>query len=222
MCGRYTFFIKKEDLEFKIENLNTFDFREDYNISPEREILGIIKKKDKFYIQKFIWGLIPKKIGSKNVFYIINSRKESLLEKDMYIKSLKNYRCLILASGFYEWKNEGISKIPYYLKLKNNKIMYFAGIYKLWNYNGNILHTCSIITVNSNEKIKNIHDRMPAILDYKNAKLWLEDNNIDNLMNVLKPIDDLEYYEVNKSVGNISYNSIENIIPFKNDYKLFE
>ncbi|KAF2956915.1 SOS response-associated peptidase [Marinitoga sp. 38H-ov] len=224
MCGRYTFFAKKENIEFKIKNINSFDFKEDYNISPGREIRGIIKKGNNYYLQKFIWGMLPNKNNFNNNFnkssskyFIINSRKESLL--DIYYDSFKNFRCVILASGFYEWRIEGSKKTPYYFKFNNNKIIYFAGIYKI-REDG--FPTCSIITVESNDKIKNIHDRIPAILDYNHAKIWLDENNDDILLNILKPVNNLEFYEVNRNVGNTVFNSVETILPFKNDYKLFE
>ncbi|MCC8154525.1 MAG: SOS response-associated peptidase, partial [Tannerellaceae bacterium] len=135
-------------------------------------------------IQLFNWGLIPywvkseedaKSIRSKT----LNARAETLFTKPSYKYSIRNKRCLIPVTGFFEWRHEGKQKIPYYIHLKDEKIFSMAGIYASWHdteTNSSIL-SFSQITTEANPLMAWVHNskkRMPALIHREDEKIWLD------------------------------------------------
>lgn len=142
---------------------------------------------------------------------MINVRAETVAEKPTYKHSFEKKRCLIPASGFYEWKKLKDGKIPYYIHLKGRKLFAFAGFYSEWKNNRKVLKTCSIITTSSNPTLKKIHDRMPVILEKKNEKKWIRETDKDKLKTLLKtfPAKTIEVYKVSTFVNSPKKNSKE-------------
>jgi len=188
MCGRFVRFTSIEKIVdyYKIEEvLNILE--PSYNIAPSNDILAILFEDNKRKLKSFKWGYVPS--WNKNLKPVINARAESLYEKPYFRNAIKKNRILIIADGFYEWKD----KQPYYIYRYDKKPFLFAGIYDN--------STCAIITTEPNEKFKFIHNRMPAII--------LEDNideffKLDNIIELLKPIpsDYIEFCKVSKAVNN--------------------
>src|SRR5208282_193469 len=113
-----------------------------------------------------MWGqLMPH--SSKDILPAnrpINARAESLTENKMFRDLLKENRCLVPASGFFEWKHEGKRKVPFYIHVKDEPVFAFAGLYDTWQASaGTILQTYTIITTAANDVVSPLHDRMPVI-----------------------------------------------------------
>jgi putative SOS response-associated peptidase YedK len=121
------------------------------------------------------WGLIPHWVKDpKKSMHPINAKAETLAEKPMFQSLLKNKRCLVPASGFYEWKKDGKRKIPYYIHLKDSPLFAFAGLYDIWYDAFNKAHpTFTVITTDANELVAPLHDRMPVILRREDESRWL-------------------------------------------------
>ncbi len=132
------------------------------------------------------WGLIPSwakdiKIGDK----LANARAETLIEKPSFRDSFIKRRCLVIASGFYEWDK---NKHQYFIQLKTNKIFAFAGLWSDWkDEKNNIIKSCTIITCEPNDSIEKIHNRMPAILDSNDYDKWLKEKSLKELKSLLVP-----------------------------------
>ncbi len=219
MCGRFALSPKTKD----IENLRQFNvdptcIYTNYNIAPKQKISCIINDKDK-RLTELIWGLVPFwakdiSIGSK----LINARAETISEKPAFRNLFKKRRCLILASGFYEWKKlQNGKKIPYFIKLKNTSIFTFAGLWDEWTSpTGEIIQTATIITTESNALIADIHNRMPVILSPENSLIWLDKSSSEQTLKYLlipyNP-DDMQAYQVSLKVNNPKINSPELIEP---------
>lgn len=192
--------------EFEIDVIKK-DFSPRYNLAPTQDTPVIISGSKVFDL--FKWGLIPYWAKDKNIGYkMINTRSETIAEKPVFKKAFQDFRCAILISGFYEWKD----KIPFYFKLKGAKIFALAGIASLWkNESGIEIGTCSIITVESNSLIKKFHDRMPVILDKEKIDIWIKKQNkdIDFLQSFLKPFSPkkMEYYQVSDKVNSVKNES---------------
>ena len=138
-------------------------------------------------------GLIPNWSGSQAAkFNLINVRAEAIHEK-VYFKRLvqQGKRCLILASGFYEWQKsaaKGIPKTPYYFNLRDNRPFGFAGIWESGKETDDRqLDTCALITCLPNSLVQPIHDRMPVMLDAERSRAWLGENPLDHLLALLAP-----------------------------------
>ena len=187
-----------------------------YNIAPTQKIPVIYKDKNQENRIEFMkWGLVPywakdPKIGYK----MINARAETLTQKPSFKHLLKSKRCLVPSSGFYEWKRIDKRKVPYYIGIKNSRIFSFAGLYDNWKDSvGNELKTFTIITTNSNNTLKPIHNRMPVILEEEFEEDWLDvkTHDFDSLKQMLKPYPDdkMIAYAVSTEVNNPSNDNPE-------------
>lgn len=225
MCGRYTL-TKMRDLANRYDAYadNDFNLEPNYNVSPSF-VMPVITKNSPKRIQFIKWGLIPSwakdpSIGNK----LINARAESILEKPSFKNSFKNKRCLVPATGFYEWKKDENTKIPYYFKPKDDSIFSFAGLYDVWvDAEGKDILSYTIITTEPNEMMKPIHNRMPVILRIEDEDKWLDLNSkYLELIDLLKPSESetLEKYQVSSEVNNPRNNS-ENLITKYNPKMLF-
>jgi putative SOS response-associated peptidase YedK len=219
MCGRYTYFPGEfSDLRLTW-NVDEFaDLRPRYNIAPSQEAPVIVQVRGKRSIELFRWGLIPwwakdPAIGNK----MINARSETLAEKAAFKGLLKDRRCLVLADGFFEWRNETKRKVPMLFKLKSGGSFTFAGLWDSWKQpDGNLLRTYTIVTTEPNDVLRPIHNRMPAMLKHDDALKWLAvDDEIAHALSLLKPYlsDDMEGYDVSPLVNDPRNDSPECIRP---------
>ena len=122
---------------------------------------------------------------------MINARSETASEKPAFRQAFKKRRCLIPASGFFEWAKEDGEKQPYFIFLKDKSSMAFAGLWEEWSApDGKIFNTCAILTVEANSYLQFIHHRMPVILKPANGMNWLDpDRTESSLKNFLIPFD---------------------------------
>lgn len=177
MCGRFTLTADPNDLREAFPWLNIPQpLQARYNIAPSQPV-AVVANDGKQTLDYFAWGLVPSwakdpSIGSR----MINARAETLVEKPSYRNAFRRRRCLILADGFYEWKAPPAkgSKIPMYIQLKGGKPFALAGLWEDWNSpEGSRILSCTIITTQPNDFMKNIHDRMPVILPESAYQTWL-------------------------------------------------
>lgn len=176
MCGRFTLYSPPSLLSsrFKIDKL-PLEYAPSYNIAPTQSVLTIIPTNSGKKTGWMRWGLIPSwsKRG-KFGFSIINARIETLTEKASFRNLVNRSRCLIIADGFYEWKQDGPTKTPHYISLKNREPFAFAGLWDQWRDAENeVITSCTIITKEADETIRSLHQRMPVILSGKTESLWL-------------------------------------------------
>jgi len=170
MCGRYALHANPEvvSLLFGLSKVPAYQPR--YNIAPASQVL-IIRKYEAAMVR---WGLVPRwakdpSIGAK----LNNARAESVAEKPSFRDAYRKRRCLIPASGFYEWKTEAGRKQPYYVLPSAGELFAFAGLWEEWNGPEGALQTCAVITTESNEKMRAVHDRMPLIVAPEDYPKWL-------------------------------------------------
>ncbi len=220
MCGRYGF-VPKENFytRFDIDNhLATLEAR--YNAAPGQLMVVVTRNSpNKAVFMK--WGLIPHWAQDPKIGYqMINARAETVRQKPAFCNSLVSKRCLVPASGFFEWKKAEDGKIPYYIHLQNTDIFSFAGLFDTWtDGEGKEISSYTIITTTPNDFMVSIHDRMPVILQEVDEKIWLDPDikDIENLMGLLKPYPSSEMiaYPVSRDV-NKPENDDENILkPFE-------
>ncbi len=211
MCGRFSYFLGSDILQksFSLPNPPQ-NLTPRYNIAPNEEVTVIVKKETNI-VQSMKWGLIPfwapdKSIASK----MINARSETVWDKNAFKQSIKQKRCIIPSSGFYEWKREGSSKIPYFIKVSDQDLMPIAGIYDYWyTDHGYAIVSFAIITTEPNSTLEPIHDRMPVILHKDQIEEWLDiDTNRENVSSIMRPYEgDMVAYAVSSYVNNPSNKS---------------
>jgi putative SOS response-associated peptidase YedK len=130
------------------------------------------------------WGLIPSWAKDTGIGYsTINARADTLATKPAFRTALKKRRCLVVADGFYEWLKVGKAKQPRLYEVDGGRPFAFAGLWEQWwgpeNPNGPPLESCTIITTDANQLARQVHDRMPVILDENDYDAWLDPANQD-------------------------------------------
>lgn len=156
MCGRYALHAHPDivALQFGLDSVPEFQPR--YNIAPTTDVL-IIRMNE---ASRARWGLRGK-------FH--NLRAETVAAKPAFRDSYRKRRCLLPASGFYEWKQQGGRKQPYYLRPAQEPLFGIAGLWETWNG----ADSCTLITTEANAAMRGIHHRMPLILAQDEYKKWL-------------------------------------------------
>ncbi|WMT43522.1 SOS response-associated peptidase [Paenibacillus sp. D2_2] len=214
MCGRFTITAPIEEImiRYYIEKSTIINYQPIYNAAPMQYVPAVVSSKNGNRLGELRWGLVPSwakddKIGSK----MINARAETITEKPSFNKLLSSHRCIFPADGFYEWKQWNVSKQPYRILMKDDRIFSFAGLYEMWiDSDGNKLATGTIITTEPNRLMADIHNRMPVILRSEDEAAWLDRKNTDvpSLLKLLRPYDadEMRAYPVSTAVGNVRNN----------------
>ena len=182
MCGRFT--LTSESLALQ----ESFPWIEipgglapRYNIAPSQPV-AVVPNDGSNRLDFFVWGLVPSwakdpTIGSR----MINARAETLAEKPTFRAAYRRRRCLVLADGFFEWRQEATSKrkTPMFIRLVDGKPFALAGLWELWHTpDGSELRSCTIITTHPNSLMEPIHNRMPVILPPPAYPLWLQPGDV--------------------------------------------
>lgn len=195
MCGRFAQKETPQRLADYFRAACTVDFEPRYNIAPSAKIVTVTAdRNERRHLNRMKWGLIPAwskdpSIGNK----LANARCETVAEKPSFRSAFKYRRCLIPASGFYEWKTEAGKKHPWYISFRSGEPLAMAGLWETWQPEGaDPVETCCIITTGPNELMKTIHDRMPVILDSSQWDQWLSPGvkQTDSLLPMMTPHDD--------------------------------
>ena len=212
MCGRFVNLNKIDKLNkiFEINESENFENGISYNIAPSQSTIIITNSKF-FKIEKANWGMKffdKKQNQEKN---IINSRLETIQKKILFKESFEKRRCVIPANGYYEWSVKDNIKIPYFINIPDKEMIYFAGIWKYFNFKKSSMKVFSIITKPANNLLKEIHDRMPVTLSAEESKDYLDHNNSDYLTNNFQSIleEYFEFFKISKFVNNPINNSSE-------------
>jgi putative SOS response-associated peptidase YedK len=209
MCGRFTLTVSARLLAdlFDIDDLPDVEPR--YNIAPTQPVLIVrLSGHDARVAPLVHWGLIPswakdKKIGAR----MINARGETAASKPSFRSAVRKRRCLIPADGFYEWQKLADKKQPHHFRFGDRRPFAFAGLWERWiDPDGERVDSCTIITTTPNDLVREIHDRMPVILDPADYEEWLEpvqltQERLDALL-VPHPPDDMEAVAVSTTVNN--------------------
>jgi putative SOS response-associated peptidase YedK len=208
MCGRYTLTHASQIVtRFRTLPL-VFEQIDRYNVAPTQTMPVILEDRDQRVIDLMTWGLRPSWSKDTN-FHPINARAEGIEDKPTFRGPFKYRRCLIPASGFYEWKVIDGKNIPYYIRRRDQQLFAFAGIWEsshLPETHAEI-HSYAIITTQPNALMAPIHNRMPVILPHKDEAAWLN-HELDGETAVLRsyltsyPADELEAFPVSAAVNN--------------------
>lgn len=230
MCGRFVIARERDDLAelFEIENLEVSTSIVSFNIAPtqavpivvEREIDGMPSRE----LHPARWGLVPSFAKDLSGPPLFNARIETALEKPSFKEATLLKRCVIPASGYFEWSKT--DKTPLYIHPPEG-MLGFAGIYWWWrdpqkaqSDPSRWVLTCSMLTKDSAPSLAEIHDRNPVMLSPDSLAAWMAPDfeTTPELLLALSResdmvADELEFFEVSKAVGSVSNNSPELILP---------
>ena len=210
MCGRFAMTESEEKVmnDFQIQHSEVL-LEPRYNISPSQGITVIVKQDGIRRLETRQWGLIP--FWAKAPKPMINARAETASEKPAFKQAFRKRRCLIPASGFFEWAREDGKKQPYFICLQDKSPMAFAGLCEEWyTPDGKIVKTCAILTVEANSFLQFIHHRMPVILTPAKGMTWLDLNETEvSSQNILMPYDS-ENMEARRVTRRVNVPSFDN------------
>jgi putative SOS response-associated peptidase YedK len=212
MCGRFTLTVDPAQLQEAFPWIDVpAEITPRFNIAPSQPV-AVVTNNGENRLEFFNWGLIPSwakdpSIGNR----LINARAETLAEKPAFRTALRRRRCLVLADGFYEWRQDPGSKTktPIYIRKKNNDPFAFAGLWESWNSpDGSNILSCTIVTTDPNQLLADIHNRMPVILPENAYANWLDpsERRPEEFKDLLRPYPDgeLEAYPVSRLVNKPS------------------
>ena len=191
MCGRFAFFVKGQ---FGYESLQLPEPPrfERYNIAPSQDILAMRTAPETGRPEWVMlrWGLVPfwsKEPGGKRP--LINARAEGIEAKPSFRSPVRHRRCIVPASGFYEWGRQGTGKQPYCVRPAAAEVFALAGIWDHWEgKQGEVIESVAIITTSANELMQPIHDRMPVILEEEDVAEWIAPaTKFEKALTMLKP-----------------------------------
>lgn len=196
MCGRYTLTAEASELVDEFDLADVSDLVPRYNIAPSQSApivrvhgltagggLGVVRLDASGSVRQLDvlrWGLIPSwakdaKIG----FSTINARAETIATQPAFRDAFRQRRCIIPASGFYEWQKAIVDgkevKLPHYIRRRDGRLLAIAGLWERWtDPQGKIIETFTVITTSANDLIRPLHDRMPVILRREDCRIWLD------------------------------------------------
>jgi putative SOS response-associated peptidase YedK len=210
MCGRYTLTDPDPRLlrfRFGLSESAEIDQPPRYNVAPTDPVLAIrLNGQGEREPGILRWGLIPHYAdpGSFDRL-LINARGETVAEAPAFRDAFLSHRCLIVADGFYEWREEETGKKPVWITRLSREPFAFAGLWAAARRgDGSSLHSCAIVTCTPGEVVAPIHDRMPVILDPESEPAWLDpEASSRGLQELLVPTDELVVTEVSDAVNDV-------------------
>jgi len=217
MCGRFALYSDPFALARRFEAEAPAELHPRYNIAPTQSIPIVREESGKRSFALARWGLIPSWAKDMGIgYHTINARAETVASKPAFRNAFRYRRCLIPASGFYEWEVVPGSKVkqPWFIVLRDREPMAFAGLWEKWRSpEGDDVESCSIIVTDANELMRPIHDRMPVILAPADWDAWLETEAKDagGLQGLLKPYsaEDMTAWRVSTMVNSPRNDSAE-------------
>jgi putative SOS response-associated peptidase YedK len=234
MCGRFTQkYTWTELVELYRLTQSPQNLRPSYNVCPTDPVSVIIPGDEGLFLRPMRWQLIPRwwKKPLKALPATFNARAETVADKPMFRDAFSRNRCLIPASGYFEWQTTADGKQPYYITSRNGSVLTIAGLWEDWHdrVNDETIASCTMIITTANSFVSAIHDRMPVILDPDSIGPWLSGSAGTDVLRPA-PEDALRMWPVSKrvnKVGNaddpslIEPVSLQSLIPIPSSGSLF-
>lgn len=177
MCGRFAITLPDDAMAraFDAVPANDLPAPPRYNVCPTQPVATVTSRDGQRHLAPMRWGFLPHWFKSPTDGpLLINARAETIAEKPAFRAAARERRCLIPASGFYEWtKDESGNRLPWYIHPSEGEMLVFAGVWQDWERDGQAMRTCAIVTCAANATLSPIHHRMPVILAPDDWALWL-------------------------------------------------
>ncbi|KAB2689684.1 SOS response-associated peptidase [Brucella tritici] len=219
MCGRFTQTYTWAEI-YAMYNLTATtprNIQPRYNIAPTTQVGVITHDGEHLAYSEMRWWLVPSWWSKdlKSVPTTFNARSEDIASKPMFRTALKSTRCLIPATGFFEWSGPKEARLPWFISAKDGRPLTFAGLHDRWKdrETGEKVTSCTIITCNANPFMQKIHTRMAVILQESDWRAWLAEPRVD----LLKPANDdnLQAWRVSTNVNSSRYQGEDTMQPIK-------
>jgi putative SOS response-associated peptidase YedK len=210
MCGRFTHKLSWEQIHRLYDlTLGFTNLEPSYNVAPTDRIHVVIVENGKRALAPVRWGLVPAwwKKSLKELPATFNARAESIATKPMFKEAYAKRRCIVPASGFYEWTGDKKNRQPHYITPRDEPVFSFAGLWEEWvdPASGEVLRSATIIVTDAQEPIRALHDRMPVMLAPEDHDGWLNGTaDIETL--AAKPMPPVNIWPVSPRVNAVKNN----------------
>ena len=221
MCGRFAVTLPPDAMAqlFKAQPANDLPVVPNFNVCPTNRVHVVRLGATGRQLVGMRWGFIPHWYKEENGGpLLINARAETVAEKPAFKAACRERRCLILATGFYEWtKDEAGNRLPWYFRRRDGGPVAFAGLWQSWGREAP-QDTCAIVTTGANDEVSALHHRMPLILEPDEVALWLGEEGT-GAARLMQPGREgvLEWYRVSTRVNSNRASGEDLIEPFEED-----
>jgi putative SOS response-associated peptidase YedK len=211
MCGRFTHLYTWAQLHaLYMLTLGTppHNFEESYNVCPTDPVDAIVPHFDRNELVRMRWGLIPawwSKAVKDIKLATFNARAETVQTKPFFREAFKKSRCLMPASGYYEWQDTPTGKQPYYFTRRDGQVMTLAGVCDRWHdrETDQTIRSCAMVIIEPNKFVGEVHDRLPVVLEADQFDAWLR-GDVKDAVELMKPAgeDVLQKWPVSKRINS--------------------
>ena len=206
MCGRYELSSHPAAIALAFGLAHVPQLAPRYNIAPTQDV-PIVRRsaggeRELVHVK---WGFVPRWARDPSIgAHMINARAETLSTRYAFRNAFARHRCLVPASGFYEWCATPHGKQPMHIGMSDGCPFGLAGVYERWlSSQGEVLDTCAIVTTAAPASMQTIHDRMPVIVSPTSYDRWLDPSN-DDVDDLLAPFcGELQIYPVSTRVNAV-------------------
>lgn len=219
MCGRFAMTLPPDAMAqlFQAAPANDLPDVPNYNVCPTTRIHVVRAGETGRQLMAMRWGFIPhwyKKPADGPL--LINARAETVAEKPAFRAAARERRCLIPASGFYEWtKDEDGNRLPWYITAESGDPLVFAGVWQEWERGDEALTTCAIVTKEATRPVSDLHHRMPVRVAPEGWPLWLGEDGHGAATLLRDPPDDFTFHRVGRAVNSNRASGPELIEPME-------
>ena len=219
MCGRYTYKLTWQQIvnlyRLTMPDAEPEKLRPNYNVAPTTVMPIIRPSGNGRELVMAGWGLIPFWLKPENLskqpYSTINARAETIQTAPTYREPFKTRRCLVPATGWYEWQDmgKGKKKKPIHMQPKSAPFA-FAGVWDVWKGDGGAgLTSFSIVTTNAAPSVNAYHNRMPVVLDDSQFDDWMR-STPERAATLMQPYaGGIDAWEVSADVGNVRNNQVD-------------
>ncbi|MDP5216933.1 SOS response-associated peptidase [Ruegeria sp. 2205SS24-7] len=177
MCGRFVVNAQIDEMArlFTALTSNTVPPVPNFNVCPTNQVHVVRSGDTRRQLLPMRWGFLPSWYKTENAVPLLtNARAETIAEKPAFREACRARRCILIATGFYEWtKTPEAARLPWFIRRTDEAMVAFAGIWQDWGPETDRQSTCAIVTTPANQHMAQIHHRMPLILEPDDWPLWL-------------------------------------------------
>ncbi len=191
MCGRFNIIsdpLTRLIMEIVNGELGSVELETRYNIAPTEPIPVLLKTAEGAWdLKDMRWWLVPFWSDQPSTKYtMFNAKSETLKSTQAFREPFQRRRCIIPASGYYEWSRQGNVKVPYHIAPQDEPGFVFAGLWDRWRGDDQVLDSCAIVTGDAPENMRDIHARIPIALSREEIFQWLDlESSEETLASVL-------------------------------------
>jgi len=220
VCGRFAVTLPPDAMAqlFAAQPANALPAVPNFNVCPTNQVHVVRQGETGRRLVSMRWGFIPHWYKEENGGpLLINARAETLADKPAFKSAARERRCLIVATGFYEWTKDAEGKrLPWYFRRRDGEAIAFAGLWQSWGRETR-QDTCAIVTTGANDEVSAVHHRMPLILEPSDWPLWLGEEG-QGASRLMQPgaTGVLEWFRVDPAVNSNRASGPELIEPLEN------